>query len=604
MKQRKLLLKIFKGAKSYYFLAILSTAISVIFFSITPLILKVTIDSVVGGKEVGSDHFFISWYYNFLTGSKGEKLLISVIFYIALTLLSAQFEYLQSLFSVMSAEYMSKGLRERLYNHIQRLPNKTLSKTQTGDLLQRCTRDVDGITAFFSAHFIKIFKTVILIGSVLYFMLNMDLKMTGVSMSLIPFMLSYCIYFYRTVGKYFEKAEKADSALNGVLQENITGVRVVKAFARQKYEEDKFEKVNRAYMNKDFLVTKAFGQFWTVSECFNVLQLGVVILFGAYFALNGAIEVGVIVAFLSYTGELLWPVTELSMVLAEAGRAKVSIRRVGEILSYKKELIDEDKPEPKLFGDIEFRNVSFSFGGNKVLNNISFKIGKGESLGILGESGSGKTTLVLLLHRIYDDYTGEILVDGIDIKSINRSFLRKNISLILQESFLFNRSIKENINFSNKNYSQDMVEEAAKKASIHNSVVGFDKGYNTLVGESGVTLSGGQKQRVSIARSLIRKNPIIVFDDSLSAVDTETDRKIRERLKRDNPTSIIISHRISTLKEADKIMVLEKGEIKAIGTHSEIKDKNTLYRRILDIQEEVKESFHISIEEADPCLVD
>lgn len=597
MKKYQLLQKLFMGAKRYYFIAILSSVLNVFFFTLTPLILRVAIDSVVGTSKVNKTHIFIDWFVELLPEGRVEALGFCVVFFLVLTLFSALFEYFQSYFAIKSSDTMSKGLRDNLYNHILNLPKATISKTQTGDLLQRCTTDVEVVTTFFANHFIKVFKTILLIVIVLYFMLTLDFKMTGISMSLIPFMFIYCIYFFKRVSKYFEQAEKAESGLSRVLQENLTGVRVVKAFARQSYEEDKFNRENLDYKNKDFSVAKAFGEFWTVTECFSALQMGLVLILGAYFTLTSSIEVGIIVAFLSYTGEILWPVKELSMVLAEGGRAKVSLKRIKEVLQNKKEVIDEDKVEPEILGDIEFRNVSFSFGNTEVLKNVSFKVERGQSIGILGESGSGKTTLVHLLHQVYDNYTGDILIDGVDIRRINKRHIRKKIALILQDPYLFNRSIKENIIFGIDGASQFEVERVANKSCIHDSIMSFDKGYQTMVGESGVTLSGGQKQRLSIARSLILDTPIVVFDDSLSAVDSSTDRAIRKKLKDSNPTSIIISHRISTLKDADQILVLEHGEVKAYGTHEEIKDKDTLYKRILDIQDEVKESFEISLEE-------
>lgn len=597
MKRYQLLKKLFMGAKRYYFIAILSSVLNVFFFTLTPLILRVAIDSVVGKSGTSKTHIFINWFVKLLPDNRIKALGLCVAFFLVLTLFSAIFEYLQTFFAVKSSDTMSKGLRDNLYNHILNLPKETLSKTQTGDLLQRCTTDVEVITTFFANHFIKVFKTILLIVIVLYFMLFLDFKMTGISMALIPPMFIYCIYFFKRVSKYFEEAEKAESGLSRVLQENLTGVRVVKAFARQSYEEDKFNRENLDYKNRDFDVAKAFGEFWTVTECFSALQMGLVLILGAYFTLTSSIEVGIIVAFLSYTGEILWPVKELSMVLAEGGRAKVSLKRIKEVLQHNKEVIDEEKIEPEIIGNIEFKNVSFSYGNAKVLKNVSFKVERGQTIGILGESGSGKTTLVHLLHQVYDNYTGEILIDGIDIKRINKRHIRKNIGLILQDPYLFNMTIKKNITFGIDGASQFEVERVADKSCIHDSIASFDKGYDTLVGESGVTLSGGQKQRLSIARSLILDTPVVVFDDSLSAVDSETDRKIRKKLKDSSPTSIIISHRISTLKDADLILVLEHGEVKAYGAHEEIKDDDTLYKRILDIQSEVKESFKISLEE-------
>lgn len=605
MKINVLIREIFKGVKKYYFTAIICSGLAVLSYSLLPLIIKLAVDSIVGNLPIENSHPLMNWFYSYLTGDKQNDLILCSIFFASIVVTSAIFEYFQSLFSVIYAQKLSKGLRDKLHNHILRLPNATLGKTQTGDLIQRCTSDVEMIAVFFSNQFIKIFKTVLLIGIVLYFMLGLNKVMTGISMAAVPFLFAYCIFFFVRVSRYFEKVEKSESAMNSVLQENLTGVRVVKAFARQKYEINKFSSVNSDLKNKHFSVIRAFGEFWTVTECFSVLQMSLVVILGSFLALDGVIAVGVLVAFISYAGEVLWPVKELSMVLAEAGRVKISLKRIAEILRHKQEeIVESEKLRPEIDGSIEFINVSFKYGKISVLKDLSFKVKSGESLGILGETGSGKTTMVHLLHRIYDNYEGQILIDGVDIKQIDRSYLRNNLSLILQESYLFSRSIKDNISFAKSNASYSEIELAADKASIHKSIKEFDQSYDTLVGESGVTLSGGQKQRMSIARSMILENPVVIFDDSLSAVDTATDRRIRERIKMDNPTSLIISHRISTLKECDHILVLEKGEITAFGTHEEIKGKDSLYKRILDIQNEVKDSFHMSLEETITCLAE
>lgn len=600
----KLIKEMFRGVKRYYLTAVLCSGISVLLYCILPLIIKVAVDSVVGDVPIKDENIFIGWFLDYLNGNKSRDLVICIIAFMGFIAFSALFEYLQTLFSVKYAQMLTKGLRDKLHKHILNLPNSTLGRTQTGDLIQRCTTDVEMIAGFFSDQFIKIFKTLLLIGIVLYFMLGLNNTMTAVSLAVVPFLFAYCISFFIRISKYFEKMEKSDSALNSVLQENLTGVRVVKAFARQDYETKKFFKANKNMQTKHFSVIKAFGEFWTVTEALSVIQMGLVIIFGAFITMDGVIEIGILVAFLTYSGEILWPVKELSMVLAEAGRVKVSLKRISEILDYKQEIIQEGKSTPVISGNIEFKNVSFSFGDAIVLNNISFTVKAGESLGILGETGSGKTTLVHLLQRIYDNYQGQILIDGIDIKDIDKAHLRQSLSLVLQESYLFSRTIRDNIKFGIDDVEQSLIEEYADKASIHETIKEFDKGYDTMVGESGVTLSGGQKQRVSIARSLLLKNPILIFDDSLSAVDSETDRAIRARLQDDSPTSIIISHRVSTLKECDKILVLEKGEITAYGSHDSIIKKQSLYKRILTIQDEIKDQFHMTLEEAVTCLAE
>lgn len=587
----------FKGVKRYYIPAIICSITTVVLLAISPLLMKVAVDSVIGGKDIGVDHIFVNKILSGLGESRVANLLYLALATMVVTLIAGGIEYLQSYLLVRSSDTISKGIRDNLFKHLLSLSNREHSKHNTGDLLQRCTSDVEMIAVFFTNHFVKIFRTIFLLAMVLYMMLTLDIKMSAISLFWVPLLLFYCIRFFKRVTKYFGMARKADSKLTTVLQENITGVRVVKAFARQKYEQEKYKRASKEFQKNEFLVVKAFGEFWSVTECFSVLQMGFVIIFGAYFAISGSMEVGMLVAFMSYTGEILWPVKELSMVLGEAGRATVSLNRISEILSDKGEVRCDHKLTPEIKGDIEFRNVSFNYDDKIVLDNISFKLEPGMSLGIIGETGSGKSSLVKLIQRLDENYTGDILLDGINIKDISKGYLRDKVTLILQESHLFNRSILDNLKFAKSGALDLEAIESAEKAAIAESINNFENGYNTMVGEGGVTLSGGQKQRIAIARGLIKRNPVIIFDDSLSAVDTATDREIRSRLKEDNPTSIIVTHRVSTLKECDKILVLEKGRVTAFGNHFEIKELNTLYSRILEIQNEVKENFHLTMED-------
>lgn len=605
MNVKKLIREIFKGVKRYYILTVVFSILAILLSTMIPIISKFLLDSVIGSVAPDVDHIVLRHIIPNLTGDKKTDLKICTVIIISLTLASALCSYFVIIFSAIYAQKMSKGLRDRVYNHILRLPKKSFGTMNTGDIIQRCTSDIELIATFFATHFFKIFKTIVLIGFVLYFMLGLDKFMTVVSLSTIPFLFAYCVTFFLRVSKYFEKMQKSDSKMTTILQENLTGVRVVKAFARQKHEIKKYKFANKDFRGKLFSVIKAHGEFWTVTECFSALQLGLVIIIGAISAINGNIAIGVLVAFLSYAGEVLWPVKELSMVLSEAGKVKVSLKRIAEILNHSTEDLDRDAGlKPNILGSIVFRDVRFKHDNLEVLKGISFRVEPGESLGIIGETGSGKTSLVQLLHRIYDDYTGEILIDDINIKEMNPAYLREVVAFVLQDSYIFSRTVENNIRFGKHDANRDQVVDAANKASIHDSITKFDKDYDTVVGESGVTLSGGQKQRLSIARSIIQNKPIIVFDDSLSAVDSTTDRQIRDNIKDDKPTSIIISHRVSTLRECDKILVLEHGKVTAFGHHKDIKGGNNLYKRILDIQAEVKESFHMSLEEAEKCLVE
>ncbi|MGB3368952.1 MAG: ABC transporter ATP-binding protein, partial [Acidaminobacteraceae bacterium] len=351
-------------------------------------------------------------------------------------------------------------------------------------------------------------------------------------------------------------------------------------------EIEKFEKDNDEYYEKTYGLIKMFAMYWSISDILCYFQVVLVLFFGTIGAVNGDISLGTLVAFISYESLLLWPVRQFGRVLSDLGKALVAVERINEILV---EELDEDGEgiKSEVCGEIEFKNVSFAYDGKKdVLKDISFKIDKGMSFGIIGPTGSGKTSLIHLIARLYESTSGNILIDGVNIKEINKKWLRSKIDLVLQEPFLYTKTIKENIKISNENYTMHDVIEAAKTSAVHSNIIGFDKGYKTLVGEKGVSLSGGQRQRVAIARNVINHNPILIFDDSLSAVDTETDRLIRKQLKEkmSDVSTIIISHRISSIMDCDKILVLENGEISGLDTHSNLIKTNELYKNIWNIQ--------------------
>jgi len=561
---------------------------------LVPLIVRVVIDSVIG-SEPFSESGFIAYLFRNRTGVLLKDILTFSFLGVAFVAISSIMEFIYTALIAIASQRAGKKMKDRMYKHIQRLDYEYHAKAEIGDLIQRCTTDIENSMLFLSEHFINILRVIFIMGITISLMLSLNVTMSFISMALVPFIFLYSVNFFKKAQKVFEEQEKTDAILSSVLQENLTGVRVVKAFARQEYEIDKFEIANRNLRERTMDIIKAMSQFWSASDGLSMLQIGVVLGVGSYFVVSGMFGIGMIIAFFTYVERIMWPVKQLGRLLAESGKTSVSLKRLQEILDTNPEVLDDSNYKPQLQGKIEFRNVSFTYpNGTEVLNNVSFVVEKGQSAAIIGPTGSGKTTLVHLLHRLYDNYTGTILVDDMDIRTISKRHLRENLSLILQEPFLFNMSVKDNISYAKEESNDDEIFNATETACIHNSINEFDKGYETLVGEGGVTLSGGQKQRIAIARTLICNNPVVIFDDSLSAVDTETDKVIRTNLKDGDvrPTSIIISHRVSTVRDADKIIVLERGVVTADGTHNEIKDQDNLYRRILNIQSEIEEEFH------------
>jgi ATP-binding cassette subfamily B protein len=390
----------------------------------------------------------------------------------------------------------------------------------------------------------------------------------------------------------FTEIEKNEATMTTHVQENVSGARVVKAFANEAYEVEKFRKLNRTYTDSDLRLVKKMSFFWSSTDFLSFIQFFIIAIIGIIYASKGIISLGIYTAFLAYAGNIIWPMRQLGRLVGDFSKTVVSVSRLDHIMSNPGEYVDEtNKMTPEIKGDVEFKNVSFKFADSKEdqIIDVSFKAKQGETIAIIGKTGSGKSTLMNLLIRLLDYQKGQILVDGIEIKDIEKHHLRRNVGVILQEPFLFSKSVEENIKISDMAVDNNKVSSVAKIAQVHNDIMNFEKGYQTLVGERGVTLSGGQKQRVAIARMLLKPKPILVFDDSLSAVDTETDVQIRKALQKEwkSSTVFIITHRITTAAEADRILVIADGQIKESGKHDELINREGLYKNIWKIQSQI-----------------
>lgn len=578
------------GFKKYLIISAIATVLRVFTNFVTPQVIRFTVDSVIGNEPVN----FISpvmKIINMAGGREGirENIWLSAVAVLILAFITCICDYIGRITIAKGSEGTIKKIRNSLYGHIQKLPYSFHVKNQTGDLIQRSTSDVEVIRNFIATQLAEMFRTITLIIVSLILMFAMNFKLSLIVLIFIPVIITYSTIFFGILSRKFLVADEAEGQLFSTAQENLTGVRVVRAFGREKYEIDKFRRKNGIFSELWVKLGYQLGYYWGIGEMVTGLLLMTVIGAGIIQTIEGAITLGEFLVFVSYTSMLAWPVRSFGRILGEVSKTKVSVDRVCEILNEPEEYEDPQNIEPAMNKDIEFNNVTFRYEGSApVVENISFKVKAGTTFAILGGTGSGKTTLMHLLNRLYDlpEDGGSIKIGGVDIRNIRREYLRKNIGMVLQEPFLFSRTIKENIGIARTDADMAEIRKISAIAHVEEAIDNFSKGYDTMVGERGVTLSGGQKQRVAIARMLMQNTPIMVFDDSLSAVDSETDSKIRAALKtnRNNTTTILISHRITTLMQADTILVLDNGKISDIGTHDELISREGIYKSIYDVQ--------------------
>jgi len=573
-----------------YFGATLSLAVSALAKTLTYLLLRYFADDVLTqGKYIN----------NSLTGT----FLWIAVGFVGLAAVEGTFSFLSGRLAAYTAEGITRRLRDFLFDHIQRLSFSYHATTPTGDLIERVTSDVDALRRFFSEQGIGMGRIILLFIINFIAILNLNVKLGLLSVIAIPFMLLVSVWFFKRVTKRFEEYQAQEAVLSTTLQENLTGVRVVKAFGRQEYEKGKFEKDNWTKYVKGKFLLLMHSMFWPLSDIVLGLQMLFGFVYAATMAINGEITIGMYIAYVGLVIWLIWPIRNLGRIIVNASSGMVSYGRLMEVVKQAREPLFEGSVQPAgpVRGEIIFEDVSFMYSDGKqdVLKNVSFTVNPGQAIALLGSTGSGKSSLVNLLPRFHEYTSGRILLDGAELKDYPRAYLRRQIGIVEQEPFLFSRSIRENITYGvGRDVSQEEVERAAKAAAVHDVILSFPDGYNTLVGEKGVTLSGGQKQRVTIARTLLKNPRILILDDSTSSVDTETEASIRDALNElmENRTTFIIAHRIQSVMIADLILVLDKGEVIQTGTHEElISQQDGMYRRIYDIQTRIDEELEMEI---------
>ena len=596
-KREKLVLlwRFLRGAKRYFLIAILSAGVTALADMLQPQIIRAAIDNAIGGKEANFPPFVMALVekaggFAYL----GRHLWIMAMAILVVALFQVVSQYTFRVYNTTASETLVKTMRDQLFSHIARLPFSWHMKNRTGDIIQRCTSDIDTTKNFLSEQLTSVFRIVILLGLSVTFMLSMHPLLTVIALFPAPVIIAYSFHFHKIIHDGFMDCDENEGKLSAMAQENLTGVRVVRAFGRERAEIDKFKAQNDHYTRLWEKMAKVMSRFWSVSDIFSGIQVMLVVIFGAVFCVKGSLLEGEYIAFISYNAMMVWPIRQLGRMISEMSKAGVSIDRVFYIMNSPMEQDVPDAENAPMDGDICFEHVSFAYeNAPELLHDIHFTIKAGTTVGILGGTGSGKSTLVHLLDKLYllEEGQGRITIGGRDIRRIRTDHLRRNIGIVLQEPYLFSRTIAENIGIVSPILDMEAVRSAASAAALDETITSFASGYDTMVGERGVTLSGGQKQRAAIARMLTQDVPIMIFDDSLSAVDTQTDAKIRQAItKRFGKASVIlISHRITTLSAADKIIVLDKGRIVEEGTHEQLKQSGGIYQKIYETQSGSKE---------------
>jgi len=579
------LLRLMTGYRLGYFAAALSTGIATLSQTLTFLLLRRFVDVVIPQRSTAA----ILWM------AAG---------FVGLAAFQGSFSFLSGRLAARTAEGTIRRLRDGFFDHVQKLPFAYLDKTPTGDLIERATSDMDAVRRFYADQAIGFGRIALQLGVNLAAALTLNVRLALASVAVMPLVLLVSVVFFKAISKRYEKYQEQEAILSTTLQETLTGVRVVKAFARQEFETQRFEKVNREKFRRGRTLIAMNALFWPLTDIICSVQMVGGYVFGAILAINGTITVGTYMAFAGMIIFIIWPIRFLGRLIVDISSGLVSYQRVMTVMKERQEPLSEGAAAPAEppKGELRFREVSFGYDAEKpILTGVSFHCAPGQSVALLGSTGSGKTSLVNLVPRFYDYTGGSILLDGRELREYPRHWLRARVGIVEQEPFLFSRSILENITYGVPgDVPRERVEEAARSAAIHDVILSFPKGYETLVGEKGVTLSGGQKQRVAIARTILKDPRILILDDSTSSVDTETEAAIRaalERLMRGR-TSFVIAHRIQSLMRADLILVFDQGRIVERGTHATLLAAGGMYRKIFDLQTRIDTELDKEIDRA------
>jgi ATP-binding cassette subfamily B protein len=576
MKELKYLNKYFVKYKYRFFLGLLFTILAQIFSLYTP-------------EYIGNSINTIEEFAKSNPAFARRELLNNILIILATTIIAGLLTFLMRQTLIVMSRHIEFDLKNEVYKHYQKLSQSFYKRNRTGDLMNRISEDVSKVRMYVGPAVMYSLNTVIRFGVVIVYMYNISPKLTLYSLLPLP-LLSYSIFkISAQIHKKSSLYQQNLSTLSSFAQEFFSGIRVVKAYALENNKSEEFKALTQESKDKNLSLAKTNSFFGPLMILLIGLSNLVVIYAGGMMYINGTIQnIGTIAQFILYINMLTWPVASLGWVSSMIQEAEASQKRLNEFLNTESDIQNYNLQKSYIDGKISFKNVSFTYDDTNIeaLKNISFEVENGKMLAILGKTGSGKSTILTLISRLYDTTSGEILIDDKPIKNINLNDLRDSIAVVPQDAFLFSDSIKNNIKFGKENATDEEVINVAKKAAVHDNIINFSLGYDTVLGERGITLSGGQKQRVSIARAFIKEAPVLLLDDCLSAVDTETEEQILNNLLQltQQKTTIIVSHRISSAKNADKIIILDEGQIIQQGSHNQLIVVEGYYKELYNKQ--------------------